>query len=231
MISILNWEFGDRFAALYDHVMSGVSLPVKWTHNRPPECEDVDGCVAFQRTDDGIPSSATIFINPALSLRSAELRAAHELGHLWFASRRFPRISGGSRYERAAMKLEQTLHHFVIYPCLEKRGYDLEPDRRKRLKQNLYSIRKSIVTWPTKGTVQFTNKLLQCFDEISVLGSTQQEKLLQALKDKSVALYLCLMRLLMLANRHDLTNPRDYRLAAFALVNELGLTGHLFVNH
>jgi len=230
MIAILNWEFGDRFAAWYDHVMSGVSFPVCWTQDRPGECEDADACVLFEYGDDSTPSLATIFINPALQPHSAELRAAHELGHLWCVSRGLPRIRGTPRYERAAAKLRNALDHLIVCRCLEDRGYDLEPDRRSRLKHNLHSIGKSTVPWPKEGTVQFTNKLLQCFDELSVLGATHQEKLLQALRDKSIALYLRLMRLLMLANRHDLTNPRGYRSAAFALVNELGLTGHLFLN-
>lgn len=229
MIAILSWKFGDRFKALHDHVTSNVSFPVNWTHDRPPECEDADGCVACQYGDDGTPSLATIFINPALRPRSAELRAAHELGHLWFMSSQFPRICGTAGYEKAATKLEQALHHLVIYPCIEDWGYDLEPDRHRLLRDNLRSIRGSNTAWPKQGTTDFLNQLLHCFDILSTLSSAQQQTLLQAIRSKSLELYMRLSHLLVLAAQGDLQDPKSYRSIAFALIGDMGLTGHLFV--
>lgn len=171
MIAILNWKFGDSFKAWYDHVMSGVSFPVDRTQDRPAECEDTDACMLFEYGDDGTPLLATIFINPALQPPSAELRAAHELGHLWCVSTGLPRVGGTAGYEPAAAKLGNALDHLIICPSLEDRGYDLEPDRRSRLNHNLHLIGESTVPWPREGTPQFTSKLLQCFDEALSLGS------------------------------------------------------------
>lgn len=229
MIAILNWKFGDRFKALYDHVTSDVCFPVKWTHDRPPECEDADACVLFEYLDDGTPSLATIFINRALPPHSAELRAAHELGHLWCVSRGLPRIRGTARYERAAPKLSNALDHFIVYRSLQDRGYDLEADRRRLLGDNLSDIRQSQTPWPQEGTTDFVNQLLHCFDILSTLSSAQQQTLLQAIRSKSLELYMRLSHLLVLAAQGDLQDPKSYRSIAFALIGDMGLTGHLFV--
>lgn len=133
---VLSWTFSDRFKDVYADLQNRSLWPIQFRLD--PHLKTT-AAIKVPRPDQA-GELVPLRMHPALSQRSAQIAALHELGHLHLALLGYPGVwqrRKGKVAHALSANLTNLIHHPLIRPWAEAQGFDYTPHL-----DNLATLRK-----------------------------------------------------------------------------------------